>query len=227
MPLKKSPGATSSAFWGFDGLPYFSGTVASSRRVRKSIASSRQAPHISQDGCSDAQTAGRSGLVKILQRMFSSRFTQGTPAGFPCGIPGMGDEMDGAIQHAPHFSRQIGLDMLRFRSLNIGLKRNPNSNVTVARILFFSIGFPAQPRAALKIAFLRHFSFGFPYKSIEFSAFPVYIIFDYFIYGRKSASGNFKKCFGNPGKSCKRSVPPGLICKPGKFCIFFFPCLGH
>jgi hypothetical protein len=24
-----------------------------------------------------------------------------TPAGFPSGIPGMGDEMEGAIQHAP------------------------------------------------------------------------------------------------------------------------------
>jgi hypothetical protein len=25
-----------------------------------------------------------------------------TPAGLPTGIPGMADEMDGAMQHAPH-----------------------------------------------------------------------------------------------------------------------------
>jgi hypothetical protein len=27
---------------------------------------------------------------------------QRTPAGLPCGIPGIGDEMDGAMQQAPH-----------------------------------------------------------------------------------------------------------------------------
>lgn len=31
---------------------------------------------------------------------------QGTPAGFPSGIPGMGEEMEGAMQHAPQYSRQ-------------------------------------------------------------------------------------------------------------------------
>jgi hypothetical protein len=36
---------------------------------------------------------------------------QGTPAGFPFGIPGMGEEMEGAIQQAPHFSRHF---ILRF-----------------------------------------------------------------------------------------------------------------
>ena len=29
---------------------------------------------------------------------------QGTPPGFPRGIPGMGEEMEGAIQHAPQCS---------------------------------------------------------------------------------------------------------------------------
>ena len=28
----------------------------------------------------------------------------GTPPGFPCGIPGIGEEMEGAIQHAPQCS---------------------------------------------------------------------------------------------------------------------------
>ena len=27
---------------------------------------------------------------------------QGIPAGFPCGMPGIGELIDGAIQHAPH-----------------------------------------------------------------------------------------------------------------------------
>lgn len=31
---------------------------------------------------------------------------QRTPAGFPCGIPGMGVDMLGAMQHAPHSERQ-------------------------------------------------------------------------------------------------------------------------
>lgn len=31
---------------------------------------------------------------------------QRTPAGFPPGIPGMGDEIDGAVQQAPHPLRQ-------------------------------------------------------------------------------------------------------------------------
>jgi elongation factor P len=28
------------------------------------------------------------------------------PAGLPCGIPGIGDEMEGAMQHAPQPGRQ-------------------------------------------------------------------------------------------------------------------------
>ncbi|MGW8316080.1 MAG: hypothetical protein ACWGNV_10795 [Bacteroidales bacterium] len=31
---------------------------------------------------------------------------QHTPAGFPSGIPGIGEEIDGAMQHAPHLSLQ-------------------------------------------------------------------------------------------------------------------------
>ncbi len=32
---------------------------------------------------------------------------QRTPAGLPFGIPGIGDEIDGAIQHAPQPTRQL------------------------------------------------------------------------------------------------------------------------
>lgn len=31
---------------------------------------------------------------------------QRTPAGLPSGMPGIGDEIDGAVQHAPHAGRQ-------------------------------------------------------------------------------------------------------------------------
>jgi hypothetical protein len=48
-------------------------------------------------------------LPKILQRFRSSSCTQRTPAGFPFGIPGIGDEIEGAMQHAPQPARQDNL----------------------------------------------------------------------------------------------------------------------
>jgi hypothetical protein len=39
-------------------------------------------------------------------RLLSSRLTQRTPAGFPCGIPGRGLEIEGATQQAPQPGRQ-------------------------------------------------------------------------------------------------------------------------
>jgi hypothetical protein len=35
---------------------------------------------------------------------------QGTPAGLPCGIPGIGLVMDGAMQQAPQPDRQATVD---------------------------------------------------------------------------------------------------------------------
>ncbi|ETX11805.1 hypothetical protein MUS1_07620 [Marinomonas ushuaiensis DSM 15871] len=49
-----------------------------------------------------------------------SNCMQGLPAGFPFGIPGIGDEIEGAVQHAP----QSGLHcivynlVLRQKSIN-------------------------------------------------------------------------------------------------------------
>jgi hypothetical protein len=43
---------------------------------------------------------GRLGKAKILHKPASSNCTQRTPAGLPNGILGIGDEIDGAIQHA-------------------------------------------------------------------------------------------------------------------------------
>jgi hypothetical protein len=39
---------------------------------------------------------------------------QRTPAGLPFGMPGIGDEIEGAVQQAPQPGRQDGSDMLSF-----------------------------------------------------------------------------------------------------------------
>ena len=56
------------------------------------------------------QKAGRSGFPKSAQRKSGSNWTQGMPAGLPCGIPGIGDVMEGAMQQAPHSGRQVAGD---------------------------------------------------------------------------------------------------------------------
>ena len=42
----------------------------------------------------------------MAQRRSGSNCTQGTPAGFPCGIPGMALLIDGAMQQAAQPGRQ-------------------------------------------------------------------------------------------------------------------------
>jgi hypothetical protein len=42
----------------------------------------------------------------MRQRLAASSCTQRMPAGFPWGMPGMGELMDGAMQHAPQPGRQ-------------------------------------------------------------------------------------------------------------------------
>lgn len=74
--------------------------------MSQAIASVRELPHISSEGLSPEQQAGRSGLPKIMQRMSASRFAHGTPAGLPFGMPGMGLLIEGAMQHAPQPGRQ-------------------------------------------------------------------------------------------------------------------------
>ncbi len=82
------------------------GRVATSSSVSQRIACGASGPHISADGCRPPQKAGRSGRPKMRQRLSSSSWTQRTPAGFPCGMPGMGLAMDGAMQQAPQPGRQ-------------------------------------------------------------------------------------------------------------------------
>jgi len=86
------------------------GLVATSRRSIQTSACSRDAPHISAWGWRPEQHAGRNGEPNILHCKFSSSCTQRTPAGLPCGMPGIGLEMDGAIQHAPQPGRHACSD---------------------------------------------------------------------------------------------------------------------
>jgi len=67
-------------------------------------------------GCSPAQTLGRSGEPNILQRDWLSSCTQGVFAGLPFGMPGIGDEIDGAVQQAPHPARHSITDPPVIRS---------------------------------------------------------------------------------------------------------------
>ena len=61
---------------------------------------------MSSAGISELQTAGRSGWPKIRQRWASSSWMQRTPAGLPFGMPGIGVEIEGAMQQAPQPGRQ-------------------------------------------------------------------------------------------------------------------------
>jgi hypothetical protein len=65
------------------------------------------------DGTSEAHTAGRSGRPNRRQRSASSSCTQGTPAGLPFGMPGMGELMDGAMQQAAQSGRQFMVALSR------------------------------------------------------------------------------------------------------------------
>jgi len=58
-------------------------------------------------GCKLEQHAGRSGRPKIAQRWSASNWMQRWPAAFPSGMPGIGLEIDGAVQQAPHPGRQF------------------------------------------------------------------------------------------------------------------------
>jgi hypothetical protein len=81
--------------------------VACSSRVSQRIACGALSPHISGAGIRLEHTAGRSGRPKIMQRFATSNWAQRTPAGLPCGIPGMAEEIEGATQQAPQPERQF------------------------------------------------------------------------------------------------------------------------
>ena len=80
--------------------------VSISSRLSIASASSRFAPHMLSLGRRLAHTAGRPGWPKIAQRKSGNSCTHRSPARLPCGIPGIGEEIDGAMQHAPQPLRQ-------------------------------------------------------------------------------------------------------------------------
>ena len=82
-----------------------SGWVSSSICDRSHIASASSWPHISGLGRRLAQTGGRSGRSKRRQRLSGVSCAQRSPAGLPDPMPGMGDEIEGAIQQAAHPTR--------------------------------------------------------------------------------------------------------------------------
>ena len=82
------------------------GRVCTSSAFSQIIALCRSSPHMVVEGCSEAQTAGRLGSLKIRQRFWTSSWMQRAPAGLPAGMPGIGLEIDGAMQHAPQPGRQ-------------------------------------------------------------------------------------------------------------------------
>lgn len=45
----------------------------------------------------------------MAQPLLSVSWTHRTPAGLPLGIPGIGEVIEGAVQHAPHPGRQVTL----------------------------------------------------------------------------------------------------------------------
>jgi hypothetical protein len=53
------------------------------------------------------QTAGRSGRPKRRQRFSAVSCAQRAPAGLPWGMPGIAEEIDGAMQQAPQPGRQF------------------------------------------------------------------------------------------------------------------------
>ena len=93
------------------------GPVLSSKSASHASACSRDSPHISAEGCSVPQKAGRSDLPNTLQRNSSSSWTHGTPAGLPSGMPGKGEVIEGAMQQAAQLGRQI-MERLYLRLTN-------------------------------------------------------------------------------------------------------------
>jgi hypothetical protein len=71
------------------------------------MASTALAPHICADGCRLPQTAGRSFCPKRRQRLSFVNWLQRIPAGLPCGMPGIGEEIEGAMQQAAQPGRQV------------------------------------------------------------------------------------------------------------------------
>jgi hypothetical protein len=102
-----------------------------------SSAAARDPSHISSVGRKLVQNAGRSGRPKIAQRKSGKSCTQGIPAGLPLGMPGIGDVIEGAMQHAPQPERQFMLSRAKNataeRRQSEGHFHRPDKTPAVAR----------------------------------------------------------------------------------------------
>lgn len=89
-----------------------------SHSVRIRRACSLLLPQASASASKAAQTFGRRESPNSLHRLRSSSCTQRTPAGLPSGMPGMGEEIDGAMQQAPQPIRHC-MDLLSIRHQDV------------------------------------------------------------------------------------------------------------
>lgn len=83
-----------------------------SRNERILAASLLFCPQTNSSALNPLQTDGREGWSNIWHFISSSRWMQRTPPAFPPGIPGMGEDMDGMMQHAPHFWRHSKFEFI-------------------------------------------------------------------------------------------------------------------
>ena len=74
-------------------------------------ASSAEFPQYNSSGLKPIQTAGREGSPNIAHFKSSVSCTHLTPAGFPKGIPGIAELIEGYIQHAPQLGRHSMEDL--------------------------------------------------------------------------------------------------------------------
>ena len=79
----------------------FCGDVESSRKFNITMASSLLSLHTYFSGIKSLHTLGLVGSLNMAQLESLSSCIQGSPAGLPFGIPGIGDVIEGAMQHAP------------------------------------------------------------------------------------------------------------------------------
>lgn len=71
-----------------------------------------------------SQTSGLREEAKIRHRLSWLNCTQRTPAGFPSGIPGMAEEIDGAMQQAPQPGRQVIFSVMNNYMMLLHQSRN-------------------------------------------------------------------------------------------------------
>jgi len=87
------------------------GSVSGANTPNHRKACSRLSPHMSGAGFNDEHTSGRSGCPKIKLRSSTDNCTHRTAAvllvPFIIGMPGIGDDIDGAMQHAPQPGREF------------------------------------------------------------------------------------------------------------------------